>query len=259
MGAQTRFSVATWNLEQFPLSATTIERVAPYIEAQGFDLIGIQEITDRDVFAALDEALPDYASIVSFESGFIRVGFLYREDRVEVTNIDRLFTSDDWAFIRAPLKADVRVFDEAGSTVFDFVFLVVHLKAQIDAESQMRRALAIQELEPWLAERVATDEEKDYIVVGDFNDELLDPPEDNVYQPLLDHPDLFQFLTLPAAQAGEYSYIPFRAMIDHVLVTTDALEEYGAGTTEVLHLDATMDRYRDEISDHRPVVARFEL
>ncbi|MGE0787265.1 MAG: endonuclease/exonuclease/phosphatase family protein [Sandaracinaceae bacterium] len=252
------FRVGAWNIEQFPMTATTSERVAPLI-AEHFDLLGVEEITDPAPFHALAAQLPGYRSIVSFESGFIRVGFLYRSDRVEVTNIDRLFTDDDFAFIRAPLKADVRVFDEAGETVFDFVFVVVHLKAQPDAESRMRRAAAMVELEAWLSAELAAGAEQDYVIVGDFNDALLDPRTENVFTPILDRPDLYRFLTLPNEALGEYSYIPFRSMIDHILVTNDALAEYGEGTTEVLALDATIPDYRAIISDHRPVLARFAL
>jgi len=65
--------------------------------------------------------------------------------------------------------------------------------------------------------------------------------------------------SIDAAREGAYSYITFHAMIDHVLVTTDALEEYGAGTTGVLRVDAAMPDYRHIVSDHLPVVARFAI
>ena len=253
------FSVGTWNLEQFPLTSGTSERVAELVPALGFDLVGIQEITDRDRFEALAASIDGYDAVVSFESGFIRTGFLYRTDRVEVSNIDRMFTDDWWAFPRAPLRADIRVFDASGETVFDFVFVVLHLKAQIDEESRMRRSRAVELLAEWLDSELAGSAEQDYVIVGDFNDTLLDVGEQNVYGPLLGDPDRFRFLTQPAEEAGEYSYLPFRKMIDHVLVTTDALVEYGDGDTEVLLLDAEMPDYRTTISDHRPVVSRFAL
>jgi exonuclease III len=253
------FRVASWNLEAFPLAPSTIDRVVPLVEAERFDLIGVQEITDPEPFEALADALEGYAHVVSFDRGFIRVGFLYRPDRVEVTDIDRLFTADNWAFPRAPLKANIRVFDETGETVFDFIFVVVHLKAQIDAESRSRRALAMERLEAWMSEQLATGDEQDIVVVGDFNDALTDAPAENVFAPVLDRPEQYRFLSMEAEHRGEYSYIPFRVMIDHVLVTTDALDEYGAGATYAWAIDEEDNAYRREISDHRPVIADFRL
>ena len=66
-------------------------------------------------------------------------------------------------------------------------------------------------------------------------------------------------LALPAAEAGEHSFLPFNSMIDHILVTNDALDEYGDGTTEVLRLDESVPDYQSLVSDHRPVLSRFQI
>lgn len=248
-------TIGAWNLEQFPLTPATIDRVAPLIEEQGYDLLGIEEITDPDAFATLDERLSDYTAVIAFDDAPMRVGFLYRPDRLEVSDIDLLFQGDSYAFPRPVLKASVRVM--GGD--FDFVFMVLHLKARIDAESRARRQAAVEQLATWLTDQLATSTEQDYVLVGDLNDQITDPPAENVFEPLLSRPETFRFLTQEAAEAGEVSYITFRQMIDHVLVTTDALDEYGTGTTEVLHLDETVSGYTDEISDHRPVAAHFQL
>ena len=48
-------------------------------------------------------------------------------------------------------------------------------------------------------------------------------------------------------------------LIDHVMITSDALDELGDGVTEVLRLDQTIADYQDVFSDHVPVVTRFEI
>lgn len=256
--AITELSIATWNIEHFPKSAGTIEAVAGVVSRDRFDVLGIQEITDPAPFAALDEALPDYESFVSFDSwGDTRVGVLYRRDRVEVDAVERLFSRDSYAFPRDPLALELRVLDERGAVVFDFTLVVLHLKAMVDEESRQRRVAAIVALEEWMRARAAID--PDLVVIGDFNDELGDGPDQNVFGPFLDAPERYAFLTHDTERAGAYSYIPFQAMIDHVLVTTDALGEYGEGRTEVLALDEEMFGYRDLVSDHRPVVSRFVI
>ena len=251
-------SIASWNLEQFPRQPGTIDAVRELILSHDLDLIGVQEITDPAPFEALADSLPDHEMVISFDaSTYTRVGFLYRPDRIRVGEVERLFSRDWYAFPRDPLMAELSVLDDEGNVVFDFTFVVVHLKAQVDEESRQRRIAAVAELDAWIRERAAID--PDVVVVGDFNDELTDEPTWNVFGPFLDAPDRYRFLTMDTERAGAASYIAFSAMIDHVLVTTDLLDEYGAGTTEVLEIDRAMPEYRDLVSDHRPVVARFAL
>jgi len=252
----TEFTVATWNIEQFPGAGSTIETVRDVVLAEDFDLVGVQEITDPEAFVALADMLPDHEMFFSYDDwAFTRVGMLYRADRVQVSDVERLFSRESWAFPRDPLSAVITVLGADGSAAFDFTFVVVHLKAQVDEESRLRRVAAIEQLEAWVRERALID--PDVIVAGDFNDELTDDAPRNVFGPFLGAPDRYRFLTLESERTGDFSYIPFRAMIDHVLVTADALDEYGAGTTEALDLERTVPGYLHTVSDHRPVVSRF--
>jgi len=97
------------------------------------------------------------------------------------------------------------------------------------------------------------------MIAGDWNDDLTDPEEDNVFTAFLERPEQYRFLTNTAAEHGDYSYIPFKKLIDHVMVTTDSLGEYGDGSTEVLRPDQADPSYRYDVSDHRPVVSRFRV
>ena len=180
---------------------------------------------------------------------YLRLGLLYRYDRVSLTDVETLFPGDWYPFPRPPLKAHVTI---EGDTTIDFDIVNVHLKAKVDAESQQRREIACAELHAWVTEQLATRQEQDYVIVGDFNDRLLDPPGANVFDVFLDEPDTYAFLTLPLEEEGLFTYIPFEAMIDHVLVTSDTLGEVGDGPTEILMLDDAVSGY-GAISDHRPV------
>jgi endonuclease/exonuclease/phosphatase family metal-dependent hydrolase len=246
------FTIGTWNIEQLPKTEYTIEHVAQIVQEEEIDLLGVQEIVDPADFVTLAETA-GYEDVITFGSTTLRVGFMYRPERVEVSEVERLFLDDWYAFPRAVLKA--RILDL--ETGFDFIFLVVHLKAQIDEESRMRRALAIEALDEWLTAALAAGGEQDYVVVGDYNDELTDVPEQNVFPAILNAPERYRFLTLPIEEAGGHSYLPFDVMIDHILVTTDALDEYGSGSTEVLPLELRIMYYEARVSDHRPVISRF--
>lgn len=253
-----RFAVMSWNLEQFPKTSRTADRVIEILEAFPVDVVGVQEISDASAFEDLVASLPGYQGLQVDDPGaFLRVGMLYRADRVQVTDEEVLFREDPWAFPRPPLKA--RVTASAEDRTFDFVLVVVHLKAQIDEESESRRREACETLEVWVGEQLQAGGERDVMIVGDFNDDPTDVPDDNVFLRFLERPQQYALLTLPLAQQGAFSYITYEAMIDHILVTTDALDEYGAGATRVLDLELSNPTYEALVSDHRPVVSWFEL
>lgn len=250
-------SVMSWNLETFPLVPDTASRVAEILTDIRPDVVSVQEIQDPAAFLALPDVLPGYAAVLNDDpGGFLRVGILYNTSRVALSEVETLFYGNFYAFPRPPLKAHVTVMG-AEPPGIDFTLLVLHLKAQLDAESQARRRAACEALDTWIRGQLAAGPELDVVLAGDWNDELGDPPQYNVFQGFLDDPATYAFLTAPAAEAGEFSYLPFESMIDHVLVTTDALGEYGDGTTEVLHLEASYPEYEASVSDHRPVLVRF--
>lgn len=252
-------SVVTWNLENFPLTDTTRDKVAGVLSSWEPDVVAVQEIADPDAFMGLAWQTQDYEAVLNDDpGGYQRVGLLYNRSRVQISQVETLFFGDFNAFPRPPLKASVRVVP-SGVPSFDFTLVVVHLKAMMDEESEERRRVACAKLDTWIRQQLAQSAEKDIIVAGDFNDVLDDPTEDNVFLPFLDAPSTYQFLTQPLSESGQYSYIPYQVLIDHILVTTDALDEYGAGITEILPLENYVPGYAHTVSDHRPVRASFRL
>ncbi|MEQ9318380.1 MAG: endonuclease/exonuclease/phosphatase family protein [Polyangiaceae bacterium] len=244
-------TVVSWNLREFPYTSTTLERAVELFEELKPDVVALQEVSEPSAFWDLVDALDDYKGVLNDDDAdaYLRLGLLYRYDRVSLTDVETLFPGDWYPFPRPPLKAHVTI---EGDTTIDFDIVNVHLKAKVDAESQQRREIACAELHAWVTEQLATRQEQDYVIVGDFNDRLLDPPGANVFDVFLDEPDTYAFLTLPLEEEGLFTYIPFEAMIDHVLVTSDTLGEVGDGPTEILMLDDAVSGY-GAISDHRPV------
>ncbi len=243
-------SLLTWNLESYPLTANAETMVVDLLEQLAPDVVAIQEIAEEQAFYTLVERLPDYDGVLNDDPGaYIRVGLLWRTERVTVTDIETLFPDDGYAFPRPPLKARVSI---DAPTPIDFVTMVLHLKAQLNAPSEARRRTACERLDAWVSTALAEGPEQDYVLIGDFNDKVTDPPQWNVFSVFLDKPDTYSFLTMPAANAGDHTYIPFESFIDHVLVTSDTLDEVGTGETEVLPLETQLADYSD-LTDHRPV------
>ncbi len=250
-----RLRIASWNIENFPKHARTAEHVRRLIEAEELDLVGVQEIDDIEAFEALAASLPEHGFYYTFDRwAYTRVGFLYRQSLFEVGEVERLFSRETFAFPRDPIAAEIRV----KGTDFDFLFVVVHLKAQVDERSRMRRAAGIARLGEWI--RMEQETEPEIIVVGDFNDSLQDPESENVFTPLLEDGHVFLSGTENSPElAGDYSYVPFRAMIDHIMVTRETMDEYGGGRTYIHSPDLDDPAYLDIVSDHRPVISEFRL
>lgn len=247
-------TLMTWNLENFPKSGQTVDAVEAILDAHRPDVIGLQELPDDSSWQALDEALPDYQGLVASQGdGYMRVGILYRPERVAINDPETLFTSQDYAFPRAVLSAHVALADDPSRV---FTFAVVHLKAQLDQESVDRRRTACVALDQWISEQQAAGLADEVVVAGDFNDELTDPPAWNVFGPLLQSVD-GRFLTLSLEQGGEHTYLPFTSFIDHVLVRGATLPL--ASSAEVLHLDEQDPSYVARVSDHRPVLVKLRF
>ena len=246
--------VMTWNLQTFPKAVSTVGRVSQILPGLAPDIVGVEEIGDLAAFNALDEQLPDYEGVVATNGdGFSRVGLMYRPATVTIGDVRTLCLGDGSAFPRPPLAVHV------SAQGIDFQVVVLHLKAQGDAASQARRKDAIDKLDAWLTGELAAAPDATFLLVGDWNDELTDPEGENVFASMLGQPERYTFLTLPLAEMpAESTFIPIAgSFIDHMMLTSNGLDEWGAGTTSVLHLDDSVNQYQASISDHRPVLTKF--
>ena len=256
-GSENSFDLATWNIEQFPKSRSyTIPYLTQIIRDIDIDLIAAQEIDDRSSFFALIDSLDGYEGYLSSLPDYgLQLGLIYKSNVVTISDPDQIFTTDDWAFPRPPLVASVSVKNDS-ITFFDFIIIVLHLKAFGDQESESRRRTACEKLKDYIDNSLLTESEKDIIVLGDFNDQLDDPPQDNVFEAFLSDTLNYDFLTLPLTDEPTYINNYFSS-IDHVLITNDVRVEYNSGDTQVLKIDEEFSDYLNYISDHRPVLSRF--
>ena len=241
--------VWTWNIKTFPLSGSTIDRVAETLEAA--EIVGFQEVDSLTAFDELLTKLPGWVGIAG-EYGFgTQVALAFRTDRLTVVANEDLWTNDPDHFPRPVLAVTFEIAGRVGKSRFTLVD--VHLKAQVDDDSQRRRREAIAILEPWIAARRAAGER--VIALGDWNDDIDDAPASNVFLPILNKPDAYVTPTLAVDQAGGYSYIPFKRMIDHVVLTHEAAAMLQPVKVAPVALEATINDYLHTVSDHRPVSA----
>jgi len=238
-------TLMTWNLENFPKSVETISRAAEVIVRERPAVVGVQELRDLTAWEALDDELGDYVRHVATDGdGYTTVGLLVDTTQVEVEPPNTVFVDDDDAFPR-PMLA-VRVHPLRGQPSFHLG--IVHLKAQLDAESAARRRRACVKLAAWAdAELSAGD--ANIIILGDYNDELGELGSEDVFGPM--H-DAGAFLTEPLAASGAFSYVPFERLIDHVYLRGEFEPRSDA---RIVREDEADSDYVDTVSDHLPVMA----
>jgi len=258
-GTSSTFDIATWNIEQFPLQGSqTIQYVAQLIKDMDIDLFGLQELNDVSAFNQLLDSLPNYDGRISnLPSGTLKLGLIYKKDFISVSNVTQIFTDDWYAFPRPPFTAYIEVKDQ-NRNVFDFTIFILHLKALSGTENEDRRRDACNKLKEYIDSNLLTSADKDVLVLGDWNDEIDDfPYADNVFKSILDDSSNYTFLS--QVLLGQSSYPGYSSLIDHILISNDALSEYGNGNIKILDLDNQFSQYTTYVSDHRPVLAQFPV
>ncbi len=260
-GTDTTFEVLTWNVHEFPGSGyRTIDTLAVLIRDLDIDMVAFQEIADTTSFRGLLTRLPGWAGFYAPydypSTPYIKTAVIWRTDRATVNYIEQLFVGYSYQFPRPPIHIYATV--NCGGGQFDFHLIDMHLKAMSDQESQQRRQAAVLMLKAYLDVNAPAAPDHDWMVVGDWNDELDDPQSENVFWPLLTDSLDYRFLTLPMAGIPHWSSYPsLNSLIDHIMIMSDANDEYANGTTITLRLDDEYSNYAYRISDHRPVMAMF--
>lgn len=253
IGGPDTIDIATWNIENFPATTATPKLVADLITSLDLDLIAVEEIADLDAWEELLGRLPDHAGLISshtYGNGeYQKVGFIYREDTITLGTPALIFTSQGYDFPRPPLQVPIT----AGGTTFTAI--VLHLKAGVEDEDVARRTDAIVTMADHL--ETIRGGGGDAIALGDWNQGRTTALDDTVWAPIVGDAD-FEIVTQAAADGGEISYLGFGGrLIDHVVTTAGfamAIDDVVIPRLDLIDELA----YRDTVSDHLPVVVRFD-
>jgi endonuclease/exonuclease/phosphatase family metal-dependent hydrolase len=261
VGTDTTLEVATWNIQNFPKdSERTVGALLGIIPQLDLDVYAIQEVEDTSAFSRLVDGLAGYSGLLSADdygnNSYQKTAVIYKRSVVSVSGVRQLFWENE-SVVRPPLELDVTA--SVRGRVFDFRLVVMHLKAGTSYGDFAQRRATCRLLKERIDAELAAGRDSDYVVVGDWNDEVDDLPEDNAFQAFIDDSASYRFLTLPLAGNSYYSSYIGGGLIDHLLVTCAALPEYGPGSTVTLRLDDEVPDYEELVSDHRPVMASFML
>jgi len=267
--------VVTWNIEHFPQSgSTTIDGVAEIILDQLADIYALQEIDDTLAFKnQLMPLLPNYSYVIGSNGYLAYLAVIYRNEVLSVTGMTELWADTDYwddfdqdyynnaqyyFASRPPLRIDFEW--QCGNAGFNFSVIDVHLKCCTTGDGLVRRRIAAQLLGTYLDQQMAAGD-SNIIVLGDWNDDLVDTPPYDAFTVLLNNSNI-NFVTLPLAQdpSNYYdSYPSWPSFLDHILITAGLFDDNIAGEVTTFRLDDYITNYSSIISDHRPVGWRFPV
>lgn len=131
----------------------------------------------------------------------------------------------------------------------------VHAKSGVSAQDHARRTADAQVL----LDTISTWGSKEYLVLGDFNDEIEQSITPNVPSPYhkLNSELGLECLSCPLSSAGWKSTLGFNNMIDHQMASSLLSTQVVVGSTRVVNVFATIPNYGKTTSDHLPILTEF--
>lgn len=231
-------------------------RIADVIRETNVDVMGLEEIENAAAVDSVLQFLPGYERVVGTKGRQQNVAAIYR------TGMDVRFIEEyEPIAIQAGRNRPGLILQcRAGN--FDWTMMVVHLKStsrydstdEMRDESRVTRRLQAERMHEWAKTLIDGSDEKDIIVVGDFNDTPT-RKKDPTLTPLLAD-DVLTFLTTDMTSCKN----PNWKVIDHIVVSKSARKRIVDGTLMSWNVyDQYTKEQAEKVSDHCPVVVQFEV
>ena len=257
-GADNSLDIITWNIENFPKSTSTVDYVADLIQAfNGIDIIALQEISNQSAFNSLVNSLDPniWFGYRRSNDNYQSLAYLINTTDIEIIDFPYTILEDDQYYFayRPPYVTKISFNNQ------EYILIDVHLKCcgdgQLDeadyGDEETRRLWANYYLKEYIDTYFYND---NVIILGDFNDELIDQDINNVFQDFLDDADYyFADFDIATGNSNNWSFPGWPSHLDHILMANQS----NIFTATTLRLDDYIiggwGKYDNYISDHRPV------
>ena len=261
-------AIAAWNLSTFePLDAARIRRQATGLRLLDAELVTLVEIRDEEHVAELARHLTadgvpyDYTFVAQDTPtrghGAMHIGALHKPG-VALANAALLSGSDlDDPNFRKALVGDVTV------GRFDFHLVGVHLKSGRGSAEQALRDRQCRVIGRYISDlRGSANRNPDVLLMGDFN---MIPGQDISNFHHLGGDDVMDFVSSWDLQERFSHILPSgrENLLDGFAVGRRYATEYIRGSLRLFPMHWSMGlgqaRYREDVSDHLPFVASFDI
>ena len=252
-GSDKTLDIVSWNIEHFPKLDSTIETLYPIIDSLNVDIIALQEIESTAAFNSLISMLGDnWIGYRSDNSSHGELSYLINTSEIAIiSNPYKILNDNEYYFaFREPYVLE---FNHSDTT---YILINIHYKCCSGFEDRRRQASIV--LKNYIDNNFS---ENNVIVVGDFNDNLID--DENVFTPFLADTSNYYFTDYLIAGGDSYSWSfpSWPSHLDHILITDELFES--VHNTEVLLIDQwyfdSFNDYDTIISDHRPIAVQLNI
>jgi len=263
-GNDNTFDVITWNLETFPKEDGTTENyVSDIIIELESEIIGFQEINDISAFNSMMASTSGYTGyVLDANYGGINMAFAVKNDLSVIDEYAILSSSTyNYAFAgRPPYLIHVEKND------IEYYVINVHLKCCGDgnlntsdsSDEENRRLVALNHIKSYIDNNLSNE---NVLVIGDYNDELDDNTDDNVFQNFINDSDnyLFADMSIAIGNPQNFSFPNWPSHIDHILITNELFDEFNSDESHIAtiqvdnYISGGFSSYDALITDHMPV------
>ena len=246
--------VVTWNCEFFPANGdSTIQALSEAVNDLYPDIIGFQEIRKKGWFSKLMEFLPDYEFVISENSSFLHQAFIYKKDLFDLVNYKELFIGDTYFFAgRPPIQCDL-IYKKNN---LKLSLINIHMKCC--GPGLERRKKASKQLYDYISNEIQKGVQENFIVLGDWNDDLKDDPGEHCFDLFLND-ERFYFPTIDIVydiNQASYPKEPYVSFLDHIMISKSLISN-SSYIVKTIPIDKYMGGfpvYERNISDHMPVL-----
>ncbi len=250
--ASNTLDVVTWNIEQFSSSNTNTTTLAEIITVMDADIIGVQEISSISDFNAMVADIDGWEAMIYNLGGGLNTGYLFKTSEITINGgLSTIYTNNTSAFPRSPVLG---TFTHISGNQFTIINL--HLKCCGGSSNEARRREASVLIKLYIDENLAS---VPVLVVGDLNDEIQESGSANVFKVFLDDGNNYRFADMAIATGSNanWSFPSWPSHLDHILMTNELFDRWES--TSTLKIDVCRDSYEAAVSDHRPVLARYNM
>ena len=259
-GTDTTLDIVSWNIEWFPKNSSTSNYVEKILRNLNADIYALQEIEDTILLKQVISNISGYETYFK-SSYFGGLAYVYNSNTISVNDQYEVYTSQQYwnAFPRAPQVLDCTFFGK------NYILINNHFKCCGDGflnlnifnDEENRRKQAANYLKQYVDDNFPT---KNVIVLGDLNDNLVDPNVHNVFINIINDTLNYLFTDINIAQStsANWSYPSWPSHLDHILITNELFQNFSHSSSrvEVIKLDEYMsgwNNYENNVSDHRPI------
>ena len=266
IGSSNSLDILTWNIENFPKHNSTVDYLIDIIDDINIDIIALQEIESQSDFNYLVNNLNgDWIGYRSENTNYGELSYLINLEQATIiqTPYTILNQYEHYFAYRPPYVLEIEINNQ------EYILVNIHFKCCGDGnlddgnywDEEYRRQQTSRYVKEYIDNYL---DDKNVIVLGDFNDMLNDPISNNIFMDFINDEDNYYFADTHIANgpSSDWSFPNWPSHLDHILITNELFQGFTNELVFTFKIDDYLSgwsEYDDYISDHRPVVMNIVL